>query len=73
MNYTNNQITLIDDVRFTALLRHDNGASIAELMALTKSNAMQVRTSLRQIIDHGGEVEVMHRNEDGQQTFHLVE
>lgn len=59
--------------RIAILLRHDKGASINELMALTRCTAAQARGSIRQIIYEGGNVSAEVRAEDGQQIFRLTQ
>jgi archaeosine-15-forming tRNA-guanine transglycosylase len=57
--------------RTAILLRQPQGASINELMAITKCTAAQARGMIRQIIDDGGDIVVTQRTEDGQQIFNL--
>lgn len=57
--------------RIAILLRHDNGASINELMALTRCTAAQARGAIRQIIYEGGNVTAEIRPDDSQQIFRL--
>lgn len=67
-----NGITLQQQELIAALLRHENGASIVELLTVAKCSSTQVRSSIRKIMNEGGLIAVFQWTADEQQAFRLT-